>query len=827
MNSVNKSGAVHLKKNSVLLRMLSELEAYHMEYKFSKKNMLLGETMYPGPPGDHPELFCCFSPELNYTSVNKAYCQVFNKTREELIGASILSLAQEQYHNEISNLLHSLTPRNPVIHAEYTWIGCEGKVYWREWIGRAIFDESGYLIEYQAIGQDVTERKQMEEELRKARNELEIRVKERTAELSIVNERLQKEIAAHRQSEQELLLSEARYRAIVEDQTELVIRALPDTTLTFVNEALARFFNKQPAYFIGNSLLANIVEADQSVVMEKLKSLTQEKPDTICTLRQYQKGGKVCWQEWTARAVFEDQQLLEYQAVGRDVTERKMAEEALARSEMNFKKLAETSPAAIFVFNQDRLLYMNSTAKCACNYSDEDISDMNPWDLVHPDYHGPLRQAGIARRSGEIIAPYEARLIGKDGSEMWGYLSADIIDYEGQEAILGIIIDISERKKMEEDLLKTSKLESLGILAGGIAHDFNNILTVISGNISLAKMIMKSDPELYELLNEVEKAAFQARDLTQQLLTFSKGGAPIKETASIQELLLDSTSFVLRGSNVSCNFAIPDELWTVSIDKGQISQVINNLIINADQAMPEGGIIKMSAENFFNPVTSLALQAGNYVKISIQDQGIGIPKKHLAKVFDPYFTTKQKGHGLGLATCYSIIKKHVGDIDIYSELGIGTIINVYLPASPHEEVVKKRLPQKNLFGRGKILVMDDEATVRETLGRMLKHLGYHIDFAANGQEAIEQYMICQQAGEFYDAVIMDLTIAGGMGGKEACNRLRQIDNQVKVLVSSGYSNDPVMADYKQHGFCGVIPKPYEIDGLNQILYEVIADKQDN
>ncbi len=672
---------------------------------------------------------------------------------------------------------------------------------------------------------DITERKQMEEELRQARDELEIRVKERTAELTKLNERLQQEIVAHKEVEHELMINEARYRAIVEDQTELVIRALPDTTLTFVNEALCRFFGKQPEYFIGNSLLASIVKEDQAVVLEKLRSLTPENPDTAHTVRVVQKGGRISWHEWTSRAIFENQDIVEYQAVGRDVTERKKAEEALKQSETNFRKLAETSPALIYVFKEDQLLYANSRSKLTMGYIDDEIPRLDAWELIHPDYSGIVQNAFIDRRKGKLVAPYEVKLIGKQGQQIWGYLSADIIEYEGQEALLGVVIDISERKKMEEELLQATKLESLGILAGGIAHDFNNILTVISGNISLARMIMDAENEISELLNEVEKAAFQARDLTQQLLTFSKGGAPIKESASIQDLLIDSASFVLRGSNVSCKFAIQDDLWMVNVDKGQISQVVNNLIINADQAMPEGGSIQLAAENFLTPAAGLSLPAGKYVKISIKDQGIGIPEKHLTKVFDPYFTTKQKGHGLGLATCYSIIKKHAGDIKIQSEFGVGSTITIYLPACPEVAVVKKDLPPRALFGQGKILIMDDEAVVRETLGRMLKHLGYNTVFASDGHEAIELYLIAQEIGEPYDAVIMDLTIAGGMGGKEAVKRLLCIDSQAKVLVSSGYSNDPVMADFKQYGFCGIIPKPYEIAGVNQVLYEVLANDQ--
>lgn len=501
-----------------------------------------------------------------------------------------------------------------------------------------------------------------------------------------------------------------------------------------------------------------------------------------------------------------------------EICERKQAELELKHSENNFRTLAENLPALVYVFNKDRFLYMNSTARSISGCFDEDIFSIDPWQFVHPDFRQQLRQAIFLRYQGETVLPYETKLISKNGLEIRGYLSADLIEYEGHEAILGTIVDITEQKKMEEELMQASKLESLGILAGGIAHDFNNILTIISGNISLANMIMEPKDEIYELLVEVDLATKQARDLTQQLLTFSKGGAPIKEAASIQELLKESANFVLRGSNVNCKFAIPDDLWTVVIDKGQFNQVINNLIINADQAMPDGGTIQLSAENIkLNCDDSLFDQTHNFVKISITDQGIGIAEDQIKKIFDPYFTTKPKGHGLGLPTCYSIIKKHDGDIKIYSDLGHGTTVDIFLPARP-ELVVEKKNPYKiPLAGQGKILIMDDEAQVRETLGKMLNHLGYQAIFAADGFEAIELYQSNQASGQPCDAVIMDLTIAGGMGGKDAVKRLLELDSQAKVIVSSGYSNDPVMADFKKYGFCGVIPKPYAIEKLNEVL----------
>lgn len=512
------------------------------------------------------------------------------------------------------------------------------------------------------------------------------------------------------------------------------------------------------------------------------------------------------------------------QKLQQEIAERKQAEQELKNSMDNFRKLAENSPALIYVFNKNRLLYINSTALSMAGYTVEEIPDVNPWAFIHPDCQKQVRKELNRRFRGESILPSETRLVGKNGQEIIGFMSADLIDYEGETAILGIIVDVTQRKKMEEELIQASKMESLGILAGGIAHDFNNILTIISGNISLAKLIMEQDHEIREILHEVDQATLQARDLTQQLLTFSKGGAPIKEAASVQELLKESASFVLRGSNVNCKFAIPDDLWTVVIDKGQFNQVINNLIINADQAMPEGGTIRLAAENIrLNCDNSLFGKANPFIKISIADQGVGIAEDQVNKIFEPYFTTKQNGHGLGLPTCYSIIKKHGGDIKVSSELGLGTTIDIYLPACPELRVEKKNSGSIPLHGQGRILVMDDDVLVRETLGKMLSILGYQPVFAADGFEAIGLYQQNKANGQPCNAVIMDLTIAGGMGGKKAVKKLLELDAEAKVIVSSGYSNDPVLADFKRYGFCGVIPKPYEIEKLNEVLLNAGAD----
>ena len=569
-----------------------------------------------------------------------------------------------------------------------------------------------------------------------------------------------------------------------------------------------------------------VYEEDQSEVLEKLSLLNPDYLEDNHTLRVIRADGEICWQEWNCRAILKDQIPIEIQAVGRDVTEKRLAQEALQRSEANFRKLAEFAPAIIYVYRDGHLLYVNSKFEEATNLSREQLLNLDPMKLIDIDYQELIMQNAIARQNGKIISPYEFSYTNKLGQQLWGYLYANIFEYEGSPAIIGIVLDITERKQMEEYMLQASKLESIGILAGGIAHDFNNILTVISGNISLAKMITEADNEITDILTEVEQAALQARDLTQQLLTFSKGGAPIKETASIKDLLQESTAFVLRGSNVICTYQMDDDLWPVKIDKGQINQVINNLIINADQSMPDGGIIHLSAEN----VTSLSelppsLNPADYIKVTIKDEGHGIMEEHLNKIFDPYFTTSQKGHGLGLTTSYSIIKKHDGDINISSSVGSGTTVTIYLPAYPEQTVEYKNSPALTLRGQGSILIMDDEDIIRETLGKMLKRLGYTVRTATDGLNAINLYQEARHLSEPFDIVMMDLTIAGGMGGRETVQKLLEIDPAAKVIVSSGYSNDPVMADYQNYGFCGVLPKPYKIEEVNQILHALLDKKE--
>jgi two-component system cell cycle sensor histidine kinase/response regulator CckA len=392
------------------------------------------------------------------------------------------------------------------------------------------------------------------------------------------------------------------------------------------------------------------------------------------------------------------------------------------------------------------------------------------------------------------------------------------------------MIDISRQKALETEALKVEKLESEGLLAGGIAHDFNNILTGILGNIGLVQMQLeteKIDSSILEMLQQAEEASLRAKELTFELLTFARGGNPIKETISIDALLHQSSRFVLRGSNVRPQINIKEKLWAVEVDQGQIYQVLNNLLINADQAMPNGGNITITAQNKRLKATdNLPLPAGKYICITIQDDGMGIPKTYLSKIFDPYFTTKQKGSGLGLATAYTIIQKHNGHISITSEPGKGSIFTIYLPASKKLPLAVTSATTSVLpaAGYGHILVIDDDEIVTDLLSRVLKNLGYKSQTAPDGETGLKLYQQAQANGNQFNLVITDLTIPGGMGGKEVIKKLQEIDPQVKAIVSSGYSNDPVMANYQQYGFRGVLTKPYQIGKLSKLLQHILDEE---
>jgi len=385
-----------------------------------------------------------------------------------------------------------------------------------------------------------------------------------------------------------------------------------------------------------------------------------------------------------------------------------------------------------------------------------------------------------------------------------------------------LLEQMAERQRMEDELLKARKIKSVGVLAAGIAHDFNNLLTGILGYVSLAKVVAQTNATVVAYLTAAEQACQRATALTQQLLTFAKGGAPVRHTVSIVELLQECVSFALRGANVRGDIQIVKDLWPVDVDAGQINQVIHNIVLNAMQAMPGGGAVQMRAENIVLAAgVPFPLPDGRYVKITVQDSGCGIPKEVLSNIFDPYFTTKSEGSGLGLATAYAIVIKHEGYITIASEVGVGTTVIIYLPASQKAAVSATTHAPVPLSGSGRILVMDDEDMVRSVSRHLLENLGYTVECVQDGTEAVAAYQRAQATGQPFAAVILDYTIPGGMGGLETLTHLRTIDPQITALLSSGYANNPVMADWAYYGFSGVVAKPYTLAQLQEALHNVL------
>ena len=501
--------------------------------------------------------------------------------------------------------------------------------------------------------------------------------------------------------------------------------------------------------------------------------------------------------------------------------------EQLQASEANFRALADNANDGILITagSGGDTVYANRRIAEMTGWSVEELLKKNMRDYIAPDtFPDEIKLYSQILEGMPCPNHCEVTISQKNGAAIPVEMTISRTLWHGQPAVITSVRDITERKKRDEEFIRACKLKSLSTLAGGIAHDFNNLLTGILGNASIAKTFVYPGDNLHKIMTDLENTSLRAKDLTQQLLTFAKGGAPVKKTVSIAKLLRDSATLVLSGSNVKCDFAIAKDLWPAEVDEGQIAQVIHNLIINAKQAMPDGGTIQVSAENFaLSAENNPFIKNGKYVKITVKDTGVGIQEEHLPKIFDPYFTTKEEGSGLGLATAYSIIKNHAGYIMAESAAGVGTTFYIHLPASKKEIGRVEAVEEKLVSGKEKILVMDDDDIIRDVAGKMLTKLGYEVDFARDGSEAIELYKKSKNSGRPFDVVIIDLTIPGGMGGRETMQKLLEIDPHVKAIVSSGYSDDAVMSNYTNYNFKGVIAKPYRIEELSKTVRSVLAE----
>ncbi|MEP7078242.1 MAG: CHASE3 domain-containing protein [Chthoniobacterales bacterium] len=531
-----------------------------------------------------------------------------------------------------------------------------------------------------------------------------------------------------------------------------------------------------------------------------------------------------------------------YVAMVRDVTERKRFEQEIAGDKESLAvTLRSIGDGVITTDVQGKIIMINTAGETLTGWSSREAigQPLKSVFNIEIDLAAQARmQRNAYRNEAHSILlglPENATLRSREGGEhVIEQVASPVRD--GKNEVAGVVLvfrDITERQRNEAERRKAETLEQLGLLAGGIAHDFNNLLTAIIGNISIASLLLQPNDEMATRLNDAKNASLRARDLAQQLLTFARGGAPIKKTASIGKLIEDTVSFSLRGTHSRSEFNFGENLWPAEIDPGQISQVIGNLVVNADQAMPNGGTLRVSCDNFTydgeTEPTIPDLLPGDYSRIAIKDEGVGISEQCLKRIFDPYFTTKAKGNGLGLATTYSIMKNHNGLITVESQVHFGSTFTLYLPALRHEEIPTEapRSVNQDITGTGRVLVVDDEEAIRALVEFTLTRLGYEVCQAASALEGVDLYRERLNAGERFDAVILDLTLPGGMGGKEALKRLMEIDPTVNAIVSSGYAMDATMSRYQDYGFRGVITKPYEASELGRIVHEVIESSHVN
>ena len=660
------------------------------------------------------------------------------------------------------------------------------------------------------------------------------------------NRMRQKDAGAGRHEDAMLHESEEKYRMLFENMAQGAFYKSADGVVVDYNPAALEMLGLSRDQFLGKSSL----EIESDAIAEDGSKLSQEQHPSVVALKTGKQVRNVLigvfhpakkdyvWLSTNAIPLFKDNEARPYQVfvTMHDVTARIKAVEALKQSELKhqedlklFQLVVDTIPMRLF-WKDLNSVYLG------CNHLFAKDAGLNePSELIGADDFsmGWREQAELYRqddfeviRSGKPKLNYEEPQTTPDGNHITLLTSKVPIRNTKDEIIglLGIYEDITLRKREEMELLRMQKLDSLGRLAGGIAHNFNNILTLIIGNISLAKLECSRNDVIHERLTHAEAACLKAKELSQQFLTFARGGTPVKEVVVTADLIKTNSQLALSGTKSTCKYDIAEDLWNIEADAGQIGQVLTNILINADQAMPSGGLIRLKCENVHvTHKDALPLADGKYVKISIQDQGGGIRKENLDRIFDPYFTTKESGTGLGLASAYSIVKQHEGYLGVESTSKYGTVFIIFIPASTAFAPAAQPGESSIVTGDGRILLMDDDKIVLDVVGTMLKHLGNDFEVAEDGQKALDLYEKAMKSGSSFDLVLMDLVVPNGMGGYECIPKLLSLDPKAKVVVSSGYSNDPIMANYKKHGFTGILKKPYSLVELSRLVKQQLDD----
>jgi PAS domain S-box-containing protein len=801
-------------------------------YRLLTQNIPVG--IYRNSPG----------PKGRFSMANQAIAKMFGfDTVEELMEWPVASLYQNPVDREVFS--KKLLSQGRVVGEHLRLQKRDGTPIWGAITAQVVHDESGRIIHFDGMIEDITERK-IAEEILKKRADLERAVIiistdfislaaddinsgiNRALETLGIFERMDRSYIFQFNDKKTTMSNTHEWCAKGIESQINNLQELPTEVFPW---SIKKVLRNETVY------IPCVADLPHEAFAEK-KEFEAENIQSVLFVPLVSNGrsiGFIGFDSVREKKTWSEDTIYLLTLVGDIITnalERERVETELKRSETQFRRLVENIGKDYFLYSLDTagvFQYISPSITEVLGYSQDEFSTRYSEYLTDNPLNKKIKHYTDLSIQSKQQSTYEIEIFHQNRSvHRLEVVAVPVVNNQGEViAIEGIAHDITERLQLEDERAKTAKLESIGILAGGIAHDFNNILTVILGNIYVANSCADKDiKETKEKLIEAEKCGMRAKDLTRQLLTFSKGGEPVKKVTQLQDLFKESTEFTLRGSNTKYRLYISQDLWPCEVDEGQISQVINNLIINADQAMPEGGTIDLRAENAtVGKEDRLPLNEGRYAKLTIKDQGHGIPEQLLSKVFDPYFSTKQKGSGLGLTTTYSIIKRHGGHIAVESEQNVGTTFQVYLPASS-EQIEEKEKKKKISVITGKILVMDDEQELLNVVSIVLEQIGHEVKCAKNGTQAIKMYREAKDSGRPFDVVILDLTIPGGMGGKETIKRLLKIDPDVKAIVSSGYSNDKVMANFRDYGFSSEVSKPYRAEELKRVLLEVMEKSAD-
>ena len=636
------------------------------------------------------------------------------------------------------------------------------------------------------------------------------------AAVSLEEERREKELGIRQREE--------KYRFITENICDIVLISDQDGNYSFISPSHAAVLGRGDEV-LGRSIFEHIHEQDRERVLDVFRQGLSTGEAGKVEYRYLHPERGYIWLESTGQRTTGTRGRFQGLITSRDITERKLAEAAIRKSQERFRGMAELLPCAIVELDSDlKVTYVNQTGYDLFGYTEEDLKlGISGLSLLHPEEMNKARNRIEKHCKGIPLPASEYRMLKKDGSEipvLWN--STPIKSGETITGFRGSIMDLTDLKFLQSEVFKAQKLESVGTLAGGIAHDFNNLLQGIAGSISMIKADLPGDPELSQLLTCAEQSLDRAKDLAKQLLTFARGGEPVKALMTLDRIVRETAEFNLTGSKVGLTLKSDPRLWPVHADKGQMAQVVANLVLNARQAMPDGGRLTITLANrAFRQEPGEPPVQGPHVSILFEDQGVGMTRDQMERIFDPYFTTKKTGSGLGMTIVHSIVTRHGGRILVRSEQGRGSRFEVLLPAADSETGPAEAPPDRtgsSLPRLGaRILVMDDDPIVRDLAEKMLKKMDCSVITASEGSEAVRLYRDALAAGTPFDAAIMDLTIPGGMGGMETLKAIRALDPRARAIVASGYSNDPVVAHFREHGFQGYMTKPYRLDELRQAV----------